>query len=107
MQLKDKVAFITGGASGLGRATAENFIHAGAKVILFDLNEENAASLLTKSNPISFMDFQGEAIERTLERLPNDKSLIEVDSIISDLDLIEVHEIHQNPKNMVQINNIW
>ena len=42
MQLKDKVAFITGGASGLGRATAENFIHAGAKVILFDLNEENA-----------------------------------------------------------------
>lgn len=42
MQLKDKVAFITGGASGLGRATAENFINAGAKVILFDLNEENA-----------------------------------------------------------------
>ena len=40
------------------------------------LNEENAASLLAKSNPISFMDFQGEAIERTLERLPNDKSLI-------------------------------
>ncbi len=42
MQLKDKVAFVTGGASGLGRATAENFINAGAKVILFDLNEENA-----------------------------------------------------------------
>ncbi|MFT7469269.1 MAG: 3-hydroxyacyl-CoA dehydrogenase/3-hydroxy-2-methylbutyryl-CoA dehydrogenase, partial [Candidatus Pseudothioglobus sp.] len=43
MDLKDKVAFITGGASGLGRATAENFISAGAKVMVFDLNEENAA----------------------------------------------------------------
>lgn len=42
MDLKDKVAFITGGASGLGRATAENFIKAGAKVMLFDLNEDNA-----------------------------------------------------------------
>ncbi len=42
MELDQKVAFITGGASGLGRATAENFINAGAKVLLFDLNEENA-----------------------------------------------------------------
>ena len=42
MELKDKVAFITGGASGLGRATAENFIAAGAKVMVFDLNEETA-----------------------------------------------------------------
>lgn len=42
MDLQDKIAFITGGASGLGRATAENFISAGAKVMLFDLNEENA-----------------------------------------------------------------
>ena len=40
------------------------------------LDEENAASLLTNSNPINFMDFQGEAIERTLERLPSEKSLI-------------------------------
>lgn len=42
MELKDKVAFVTGGASGLGRAAAENFIAAGAKVCIFDLNEENA-----------------------------------------------------------------
>ena len=42
MDLQDKVAFITGGASGLGRATAENFIKAGAKVMVFDLNAETA-----------------------------------------------------------------
>ena len=40
MELQNKTAFITGGASGLGLATARNFIAAGAKVMLFDLNED-------------------------------------------------------------------
>ena len=43
MDLRDKVAFITGAASGLGYATARNFIEAGANVCIFDLNAENAA----------------------------------------------------------------
>lgn len=42
MHLTNKTAFITGGASGLGFATAQHFINAGAKVMLFDLNEDNA-----------------------------------------------------------------
>lgn len=42
MDLNGKTAFITGGASGLGRATAEHFISAGANVMVFDLNAENA-----------------------------------------------------------------
>ncbi|MDA1369783.1 MAG: SDR family NAD(P)-dependent oxidoreductase [Proteobacteria bacterium] len=40
MELSDKTAFITGGASGLGLATARNFLAAGAKVFLFDLNAD-------------------------------------------------------------------
>jgi len=40
------------------------------------LNENNLKELITKKNAISSLDFQGEAIERTLERLSNDKSLI-------------------------------
>lgn len=40
MDLKDKVAVITGGASGLGRATAEAVVRGGGKVALFDLNED-------------------------------------------------------------------
>lgn len=42
MELRDKVAFVTGGASGLGLATARRFVDDGARVMLFDLNEENA-----------------------------------------------------------------
>jgi 3-hydroxyacyl-CoA dehydrogenase/3-hydroxy-2-methylbutyryl-CoA dehydrogenase len=40
MELKGKTAFITGGASGLGLATAELFVLNGANVMLYDLNAE-------------------------------------------------------------------
>ena len=37
MKIADSVAVITGGASGLGRATAERFLAGGGKVALLDL----------------------------------------------------------------------
>ncbi len=40
MNLSGKVALVTGGASGLGRATAEALVAKGAKVLLLDVNRE-------------------------------------------------------------------
>ncbi len=45
MDLQDKVAVVTGGASGLGRATCKKILAAGGKVAIFDLNENLAAEL--------------------------------------------------------------
>jgi len=40
MNLNNKLALITGAASGIGLATAKKFAHAGAHVVIADLNEE-------------------------------------------------------------------
>jgi NAD(P)-dependent dehydrogenase (short-subunit alcohol dehydrogenase family) len=45
MRLSDKVAIISGGASGMGAATARIFAAEGAKVVLTDLNEEDGEAV--------------------------------------------------------------
>lgn len=40
MKVEGKIAIVTGGASGLGKATAEALVAAGAKVAIWDLNAE-------------------------------------------------------------------
>ena len=45
MRLRDKVAVITGAASGFGKGIAELFVKEGAKIVVADLNGEGARSV--------------------------------------------------------------
>ena len=48
MDINGKVAVITGGASGLGLATTENFVAKGAKVVILDVQEDKGAEAVAK-----------------------------------------------------------
>lgn len=54
MQIKDTVVIITGGASGLGAATAEHLASLGAKVGILDLNEQGLQTVSKKINGVGF-----------------------------------------------------
>ena len=51
MQLDGAVALVTGGASGLGRATATELVRAGASVVLADLPGSAAAQVAAELGP--------------------------------------------------------
>lgn len=50
MKLKDKVALITGGASGIGRGIALAMVKEGAKVVIVDMNDEAGKQTLDELN---------------------------------------------------------
>jgi len=46
MRLKDKVAIVTGAASGMGASTAKIFAAEGAKVMCADVNDTDGAAVV-------------------------------------------------------------
>ncbi|KAL4874556.1 hypothetical protein BJY04DRAFT_211985 [Aspergillus karnatakaensis] len=55
--LKDKVAIVTGGAQGMGKATASVFLRAGAKVVIADLQAEQGAKVAEELSPLGEIRF--------------------------------------------------
>ena len=57
MKLKNKKVIITGGASGMGKATAELFCKEGAQVAILDINKnegEKTTKIINDSNGRAF-----------------------------------------------------
>jgi 3-oxoacyl-[acyl-carrier protein] reductase len=52
-RLENKIAVITGGAQGIGKATAKRFAEEGATVIIWDVNEEKANSTISELKSLS------------------------------------------------------
>ncbi|MFC4803560.1 SDR family NAD(P)-dependent oxidoreductase [Filifactor villosus] len=82
-ELRGKRVVVTGGASGIGKATVQRFVEEGAKVIAFDINEE--ALSLTKS------EIKGLAGCVTVD-VSNEESVVKgfekVDELIGGIDVL-------------------
>ena len=81
--LKNRVAVVTGGAQGFGLAITERFIEAGAKVIIWDIDEKAAKEAVEKlkSNNASF-----QIVDVTNFEIIN-KNLVEVEKNFGKIDI--------------------
>ena len=101
MQLKDKVAFITGAASGIGKEIATLFAQEGAKVAIADLNKDAAdatAAELSKAYGVAAI---GVAVDVTNEEQVNAavettaSTLGGIDILISNAGIQIVHPVEE------------
>lgn len=60
-QLENKIALVTGGASGIGKAIVQLFVKEGAKVIVSDLNEELGQALVEEVGTDNALFVKGDA----------------------------------------------
>jgi 3-oxoacyl-[acyl-carrier protein] reductase len=79
MRLKNKVAIITGGAEGIGKAYALGYVKEGAKVVIADINEKAAKATVKEISSaglealavkvdVSKSEDTAKMVEKTLER---------------------------------------
>ncbi len=99
MRLQNKTAIITGGAAGIGAATAELFLRQGATVAIWDVDEENAAAFTTEHPEVHFLRVDvrdraqvEEALANTLAKLGRVDILINNAGITRDATLLKMAE---------------
>ena len=73
--LNNRVAIVTGGAQGFGLAITERFIMAGAKVIIWDIDEDEVKKAIKKVNSenLSFQIVDVTNFEKINKTCPNEK----------------------------------
>src|ERR1700722_6058904 len=72
-RLAGKVALVTGGASGIGRAVVERFVADGARVGAGDIDKEGLASLASEQVAVAQCDVTSEADQAALVQLAVDR----------------------------------
>jgi 3-oxoacyl-[acyl-carrier protein] reductase len=96
MELQNKVAIVTGGASGLGKAITELLLQNGTKVVVLDINQQALDSLENSENILKIVcDITKEeeiskAIEQTKEKFETIDILVNNAGILYSEPLINI-----------------
>lgn len=112
-ELKDKVAIVTGGASGIGLATVQAFVNKGAKVVIADFNEESGKAvekeLTDKGANVTFV-FVDAGDEQSVINLVNEtvNTYGQLDIMVNNAgigSLAETHELtYEDYQKVIKIN---
>jgi len=100
MRLKEKVALITGGAAGIGKATAKRFVEEGAKVAICDVNQKAGEDAIRDLGPDAVFDRVDVTdrasvdswIENTLERYGRVDVMVNNAGILRDSLLVKMND---------------
>jgi NAD(P)-dependent dehydrogenase (short-subunit alcohol dehydrogenase family) len=57
MRLADRVAIVTGGSRGIGRAYTERFLHEGASVVIADVDDANGATTRSELGELGAVEY--------------------------------------------------
>jgi 3-oxoacyl-[acyl-carrier protein] reductase len=100
MRLEGKVALITGGAAGIGRATARRFAEEGAALVICDVDEEQGQAVVEALGPqhsfyqvdVSDRNAVQEWVDDVAEKHSHIDVLVNNAGILADATLVKVKE---------------
>lgn len=118
MRLRDKVAVVTGGASGIGRAACALLAREGADVLVVDLNMEGA------DQTVALVEAEGRRgvairtdvssksevrmmVERSVEEFGNIDILVNNAGILSQASVLDMTEAHWNEMLGVLLDGVF
>ena len=105
MRLKNKIAIVTGGGSGFGAGIVKKFIQEGAKVVVADINLENAEKVamdsggfaveVDVSNSLSFKNMVDKTLEKfgKIEIMVNNAGITHLPNSMEDISEAEFYKI--------------
>ena len=105
MRLKNKIAIVTGGGSGFGAGIVKKFIQEGAKVVVADINLENAEKVamdsggfaveVDVSNSLSFKNMVDKTLEKfgKIEIMVNNAGITHLPNSMEDISESEFDKI--------------
>ena len=115
MNIKGKTVLVTGGARGIGRATAEAFVARGARLVIGDIDEELAREVsgelggralglpLDVTSPTSFATCWGEALAAfgRVDVLVNNAGIMPTGSFVDESETSTDRQIAINLKGVI------
>ncbi len=115
MRLKDRVAVITGGARGIGRATAEVFLREGARVVIVDVDakvvqqtaDELGGTTVGLVMDVTSQDSVREGIESVMKQFSQIDILVNNAGIIRDAQLGKMQEADFDAVLSVNLKGVY